>query len=121
MAAPRLTFAQAAKQRADKRHKVEIDGMPALYVRLLSARESRLLRQSCLREGKKPEQIDQAGALDEDAYMVALLAASCENEDGSAAFPGGEQELLECDEPLLAQIGQKVVGVITGSTKSGNA
>jgi hypothetical protein len=116
-----LTFAEAAKQRADKRFKVEIAGMPDLYVRLLSARESRLLRTSCLRDGKTPDDLDQPGALDEDAYMIALLAASCQNEDGSAAFPGGEQELLECDEPLLAQIGKQVVKVITDTTDSGNA
>jgi len=114
-----LTFAEAAKQRADKRFKIEIDGMPALFVRRLSVRENRLLRESCLCDGAVD--VSDPDALDGEAYSFALLAAVCQNEDGSAAFAGGEEELLGFDELLIGQLIKEVVQVATVAGDSGNA
>lgn len=112
-----LTFAEAAKQRADKRFRVEIDGMPALFVRRLSVRENRLLRESCMREGVAD--MSDADAIDGEAYSFALLAAVCQNEDGSAAFTG-EDELLGFDELLIGQLIKEVVQVATVEGDAGN-
>lgn len=113
-------FAEAAANRVQQLTMIGFDdvGLPPLYVQRLSARQSRKLREQCLRKGFSVDQFNEPGAADTDRYMTLLVLSCCKNEDGSDAF-ASEDEVASIDEDLLAKIGTRTLEVLHPGATTG--
>lgn len=110
-------FLTAAK--SYKREKIEIDGLPVVYAKPLSAADVNALSRAHLREGKEPGDDD---AYDNEALTLAIVAASLVDVRGKPVVPAARaaelRDLPNATLTALQQVALRINGM--GIDQPGN-
>lgn len=98
--------------------KLEIPEMGrTVYVRPLSARQSREIGEAC-RNPDKP--LDDAAAYDEERFTLMLVAASIVDAEGNRLIPPGrEEEMHDLPNAIWLRLQQAALAANSGGDNSG--